>query len=122
MNDREFRRRAYAFLTRHDAALDDENGRCRECGCVEGTPYYEHKPGCERVALAAAGERQSSAGLRAEIRAAVNRDGVCQPYRIAEAMDAPPHAVPAIIRDMGLEIVPLGKAGRDVVYGKPKEV
>lgn len=52
MNDAEFRSRASAFLVKHDRALDDENGRCRECGGIEG-PHYGHMAGCERVALLA---------------------------------------------------------------------
>lgn len=123
MNDREFRRRAHALLKKHSGgALIDENGRCVECGGVEGTWEFKHKDDCEVVALIIAEARQTSAGLRRAIMAAVERDGVCQPYRIAETMDAPAHAVPAVIRDLGLVIVPLGKAGRDVVYGRAKEV
>lgn len=56
MNDREFRRRAHALLKKHSGgALIDENGRCVECGGVEGTWEFKHKDGCELVALIAAG-------------------------------------------------------------------
>ena len=111
MNDAEFRRRAHALLTELLIANWGESKPVLPTGCW-----------AELNALTAAGAYRSSVGLRAAIVAELDKDGRTRPYEIAERMDAPATAVPAIVRDLGLysfkgsgEFFRLGPCTCDVV-------